>query len=165
MHQPIEALPEPCDIERIGQGKACGATGAPEGLKRACGLALQPALQGLNSRRGNMAAEAIEPLDADQRPEAASALLEKPKQAERMADGDGVRRPVGLSFRAACDEAEIDEGDVGATQMRGEAGPNAGMEAPAMNEHEMHFVHYSARTRRGVSSVESTSKSRSISDS
>ncbi len=55
-----------------------------------------------------------------------------------MADGDGVRRPVRFALGAAGDEAEIDQGDVGAFEMADEVGPDSGMEAPAMDENEMH---------------------------
>ena len=64
-----------------------------------------------------MAAEAVEALDADEAPEPAAALLEEPKQAKRVANGDGIRWPLGFAFRAASDEAEIDERGLGAIEM------------------------------------------------
>src|SRR3990172_10411160 len=57
-----------------------------------------------------------------------------------MADRDGAGRPVRLALGAAGDEAEIDESDFGALKIADDIGPDAGMEAPAMDEHEMHLL-------------------------
>ncbi len=78
MHQPIEPFIEACDIERFRPGEACRAAGPPEGLKRSAGLALETALQRGDARGRDVAAEAIEALDADQALEAAISLLEQP---------------------------------------------------------------------------------------
>ena len=56
-----------------------------------------------------------------------------------MADGDGIGRPVLFALRTAGDEAEIDQSDFGLFKMAGEVGPESGMEAPAMDEDEMHL--------------------------
>ena len=45
-----------------------------------------------------------------------------------------------LALRSAGDEAEIDQRDLGAIEMADEIGKDAGMEAPAMNEHETHLA-------------------------
>ncbi|HAH65724.1 MAG TPA: hypothetical protein DCL72_09695 [Rhizobiales bacterium] len=90
MHQPIEPLIEAGDVERLWQRKARGAARPPEGLERPARVALKPPAQGGNARGRHMAAEAIEALHADQRPEAALPSLKQPQQPERMADGDGV---------------------------------------------------------------------------
>jgi len=87
-----------------------------------------------------VAAEAIEALHADKSAEAPSSLPEQPQEPERMADSDRVGRPICFALRAACDKAEIDEGDFGAVEMAHEVSPDAGMEAPAMDEHETHLV-------------------------
>src|SRR5512145_3249580 len=87
-----------------------------------------------------MATEAVETLNADESAELSSPAREQPQQAERMADGDGVRRPAHFSLGAACDEAEIDQGDLGPIKMADEVGPESGMKAPAMNQNKMHRV-------------------------
>src|SRR5262245_43680164 len=85
-----------------------------------------------------MAAEAVEALNADQAPEAPLPVLEEPKQAERVAYSDRVGRPFGRALRSGGDETEIDQRDLGTVEIVREIGPDAGMEAPAMDEHEMH---------------------------
>ena len=61
-----------------------------------------------------------------------------------MTDGDGVGRPVSLASRSAGDEAEIDESDLGAIEVSDNIGPHAGMEAPTMDEHEMHRIRFTS---------------------
>lgn len=74
-----------------------------------------------------------------------------------MADRDAVRRPVARAFRAAGNEAEIDERDLGARKMADEIGPHAGVEAPAMDEHKthLHFTSHRARSAGRVLLIES----------
>ena len=131
-------LGEALDVQRLGEREARSAAAPPERLERTGRLALEPALQRLNPRRGDMAAEAVEALDADQCLEAAAPPFEQPKQPERMADRDGVLGPVGRALGPARDEAEIDERDFGAIEMRDEIRPDAGVKAPPMDKHEMH---------------------------
>ena len=56
-----------------------------------------------------------------------------------MTDGDGVLRPALFARRSARHEAKIDQRDLGAIEVLDEAGPESGMEAPTMNEDEMHL--------------------------
>ena len=55
-----------------------------------------------------------------------------------MTDGDTVLRPFISAFRPPGHESEIEQSDPGIPEMGDEVGPDAGMEAPAMNEDEMH---------------------------
>ena len=84
-----------------------------------------------------MAGKAVEALDADQRAEG-PLLFEQPKQAERMADGNGILGPIARAWRTSGDEAEIDETHVAAGQLAHDFVPHSRMEAPAMDKHEMH---------------------------
>src|SRR3990172_7303222 len=137
MHQPIEPFVEASDVERARQGKARGAARPPERLEGSVRLALDPPLERGDARRRNVAAEAVEALHADQGPETACPALKQPQQPKRMADRDRVGRPVRLALGPARDKAEIDEGDAGPFEMANDIGPDAGMEAPTMDEHEM----------------------------
>ncbi|ODS01511.1 hypothetical protein AUC69_06595 [Methyloceanibacter superfactus] len=124
MHQPIEPLIEPGDIERLGIRVVGGAAGPPKRTHRAARIAGQAPLQRGNPGRRHMGTEAVEPLDADQAFEAVCFLLQEPQHAERVADGDGILRPRLLAFRPTGDEAEIDQGDIGPAEMRDEFGPD-----------------------------------------
>ena len=84
-----------------------------------------------------MTAKAVEALDADERPEG-PLLFEQPKQAERVADGNRILRPVARAWRPSGDEAEIDETHAASRQMTHDFVPHSRMEAPAMDKHEMH---------------------------
>jgi len=86
-----------------------------------------------------MAGKAIETLNTDQRAELPILAREQPQETERMADGNGVGWPVLFTLRTAGDEAEIDQGDFDPFKMVHDFGPESGMEAPAVNEDEMHF--------------------------
>ena len=80
-----------------------------------------------------------------------------------MADRYGVGRPVLFTLGAAGDEAEIDQRDACSIKLADEVSPDSGMEAPAMDEHEMHLGAYIARARRGARSAARTSSRRSTS--
>src|SRR5262245_21701188 len=86
-----------------------------------------------------MTAEAVEALHADESAELPSPARKQPQETERMADGDGVFRPALFARGSARHEAEIDRRNLCAVKAFDEAGPESGMEAPTMNEDEMHF--------------------------
>src|SRR5665648_160415 len=123
MHQPIEPLIEPCDVQHLGQSEARSATRPPKRLHGATWIAGQPALERSHAARRHMGAEAVEALNADQRLEAAAPVLQQPQQAERVADGNGVLRPVVLTFGPSGDEAEVDHGHLSVSEMADDIGP------------------------------------------
>src|SRR5262245_55658911 len=139
MHQPIEAFMQARDIERFRRRKVRRAGRAPEGLNRGVWRALDPPPHRRDSRRGDMTAEAVETLHADESAELASTAREQPQETERMTDGDGVFRPALFARGPARHEAEIDQRNLGAVEVLDEASPESGMEAPTMNEDEMHL--------------------------
>src|SRR4051812_35706872 len=87
-----------------------------------------------------MAAKAVEALDADETPEPATPLLQQPEQTQRMADSNGVRRPLARGLGPAGNEAEIDQRGLGPIEMADEIGKDAGVETPAVNEDETHLA-------------------------
>jgi len=84
-----------------------------------------------------MARKAVETLHAHPCLERAP-LPEQPEKAKRMTDRDAVFRPFITTFRPPRHKSEIEQCDPSITEMGDEVGPDAGMEAPAMNEDEMH---------------------------
>ncbi len=138
IHQPAEPLIERLEFERVGRRKGFRAAGPPEGAQRGVGIAFKTLAHDGDAGAVDMAAEAIKALDADQRTEAATSVLEQPEQSKRMADGDGVLRPVADAFGPAGNETEIDTADAGARQTLNDTVPETGVEAPTMDEHEMH---------------------------
>ena len=108
MHQPIEPFIEPGEVERVRQGKARGRRTIARRLEASRRLPLDPPLQAA-TRDGAMW----------QRKQPKPCTLTKARNlppparssqsSERMADGDGVGRPVLFALGAAGDEAEIDQ--------------------------------------------------------
>lgn len=143
IHQPAEPSVERLDLERVRRGKGLCAAGPPESAQRSVGIALEPLAHDGDAGAADMAAETIEALDADQRTEAAASVFEQPEQSKRMADGDGVLRPVVGAFEGAFgapgNETEIDKADAGAGQALNDTVPETGVEAPTMDEQEMHL--------------------------
>src|SRR5262245_16020269 len=82
-----------------------------------------------------------------------------------MTDGDGVFRPALFARGSARHEAEIDQRNLGAVEVLDEAGPESGMEAPTMNENEMHLGLHTASARGLASPAARTSSKRSTSAS
>lgn len=142
LQEPAQTLIQTLNIERIQRRKGFRAAGAPKALQRGPGVSAKLAAHACNPRRRNMAREAVEALDADKRPKAgasaATPLLKQPQHPKGMPDGDGIARPIARTLRATTDKAEIDKGHLRAWQMADELAPNAGMEAPAMDEDEAH---------------------------
>src|SRR5262245_64777327 len=85
-----------------------------------------------------MTAEAVETRQADEGAELPSPAREEPQETGRVTNGDGVLGPALFARRSARHEAEVDQRDPGAVKAFDEAGPESGMEAPTMNEDEMH---------------------------
>src|SRR5262245_41537305 len=73
MHQPIEAFMQARDIERFRRRKIRHATRPPKGLNRSVRRALDPPPHRRDSRRGDVTAEAVKSLHADESAELASA--------------------------------------------------------------------------------------------
>ena len=140
LRQPIQPLFEARDIERLWPGEACGAARAPKRLECSTGIALEPAFQGRQARRRDVAAEAVEALHADKGFVAPSAVLKQPQETQRMPHCDGIFRPLRRALWPTRDKAEIDEGDSRSVEMGDEVSKEAGVKAPAMNEHETHLL-------------------------
>src|SRR5262245_2875562 len=112
-----------------------------------------------------MTAEAVETLQADEGAELPSPAREEPQETERVTNGDGVLGPALFARRSARHEAEVDQRDPGAVKAFDEAGPESGMEAPTMNEDEMHRGLHTASARGLASAAARTSSKRSTSSS
>src|SRR6187551_3889362 len=78
LRQPIQTFFEARDIERLWPGEAGGTARAPKSLERFGGIALEPAFQGRQARRCDMAGEAVEALYADEGLVAAFPFFEQP---------------------------------------------------------------------------------------
>jgi len=65
-----------------------------------------------------------------------------------MADGDGVARPIHLPLWTTFNKAKIDKADLGPREMPDQIVPNAGMEAPAMDEDKAHHPRSAKRAAR-----------------
>src|SRR5262245_46904104 len=166
LRQPIQPLFEARDIERLWPGETSSAARVPKRLERSAGIALEPAFQGRQARRRDMAAEAIEALHADKGFVAPSAVLKQPQEAQRMPHCDGIFRPLRHALWPTRDKAEIDEGNSRSVEMGDEVSKEAGVKAPAMNEHKTHlWLVYIPLARRGTDCPANVSNSRSTSAS
>ena len=121
VHQPAESLVEPLDIQRLGEREGLGAAAAPEGLRGSGRLALEPAPHAGDPRRRDMEGQKRSKPWMLTRPRKA-APPPLPGEAARAARVNGRRRwrprPVGRALGPTGDEAEIDERDFGAIEMR-----------------------------------------------
>src|SRR6187397_1702136 len=110
LRQPIQPLFEARDIERLWPGEACGAARAPKRLECSTGIALEPAFQGRQARRRDVAAEALEALHADKRFVAPTAVLKQHQDTHALPHCDAISRPLPHAFCHTRAKAEIDEG-------------------------------------------------------
>ena len=142
VHEPAETFVKLLDIKRLRRGESPGAASAPKRLEGGVRIPLELPAHAGDPGRWSVATETVETLDANQAPERAplplARALKQPQNPKRMANGDGIFRPIAHPLRATVNEAKIDKARIHVRQMVEDGAPNAGVEAPAMDEDKVH---------------------------